>query len=337
MKCFNPIKALRTPDNDIIFSSDESLGISELMIPCGQCIGCRLQKAETWAIRMIHESQFHDENCFITLTYSDEYLPFDGSLDYSHPTKFLKRLRSFLKSNGYEQEISYYYAGEYGDQLGRPHYHMILFGFDFSSPLTYKGTINEKVLQFETDKGHKYYTSTLLTDLWSLGHANLSNVTYDTCMYTSKYVTKKMTGAYQMSHYQKVHSLTGEFVEVLPEQARMSRKYPIGKKWIESFWKDAYPSDFIIYENKKLKVPKYYDKWLEEKFPTLYDQIKIHREENASIIDNARLNREYECMLRKHENYRSSLGEETNINPFDSSIMNYKKDQINDFHINNKE
>ena len=42
----------------------------DLKVPCGQCIGCRLERSRQWAIRCMHEASLHDKNCFITLTFS---------------------------------------------------------------------------------------------------------------------------------------------------------------------------------------------------------------------------------------------------------------------------
>lgn len=44
-------------------------------IPCGQCIGCRLDYAREWADRCFLEMQQHKDNCFITLTYDKEHCP----------------------------------------------------------------------------------------------------------------------------------------------------------------------------------------------------------------------------------------------------------------------
>jgi len=54
----------------------------QISLPCGQCIGCRLERSRQWAMRCIHEAQLHQNNCFITLTYDDEHLPKDLSLDH---------------------------------------------------------------------------------------------------------------------------------------------------------------------------------------------------------------------------------------------------------------
>ena len=65
-------------------------------IACGQCQGCRLERSRQWAVRCLHESKLHADNCFLTLTYSEEHLPRDGSLHIKHVQDFLKRLRKFV-------------------------------------------------------------------------------------------------------------------------------------------------------------------------------------------------------------------------------------------------
>ena len=60
------------------------------LLSCGKCIGCRLEYSRQWAVRMYHESQLHDLNCFLTLTYAEtgfSLVPRDFTL-------FMKRLRA---------------------------------------------------------------------------------------------------------------------------------------------------------------------------------------------------------------------------------------------------
>lgn len=47
------------------------------LVPCGQCIGCRMDYSRQWASRlMLEKKSFPDDQCyFITLTYDDEHLP----------------------------------------------------------------------------------------------------------------------------------------------------------------------------------------------------------------------------------------------------------------------
>lgn len=72
---------------------------------------------------MLHELDYHDDACFITLTYSDEHLPTNNSLVKRDLQLFFKRLRK-----SYPNKIKYFACGEYGEQTERPHYHAILFG-----------------------------------------------------------------------------------------------------------------------------------------------------------------------------------------------------------------
>ena len=51
-----------------------------MYLPCRQCLGCRLERSSEYGIRTEHELRYHDESCFITLTYSPEHLPSTGSL-----------------------------------------------------------------------------------------------------------------------------------------------------------------------------------------------------------------------------------------------------------------
>ena len=127
MSCFKPLEAWRTPQGDITFkplySDRPSAGMFKL--PCGQCIGCRLARSSMWATRCVHEAQLHKQNCFITLTYNDDNLPYPPTS--IRPLQlFMKRLRKRFGAG-----IRFYACGEYGEKFGRPHYHACLW-FRFS-------------------------------------------------------------------------------------------------------------------------------------------------------------------------------------------------------------
>lgn len=94
MPCYHPVNAVRLQTGDVKFVSPNCVDGSGLKLPCGQCIGCRLERSRQWAIRCMDEAQMHKENCFITLTFSPENVAkFGRSLDVSIFQKFMKRVR----------------------------------------------------------------------------------------------------------------------------------------------------------------------------------------------------------------------------------------------------
>ena len=133
MTCYHPMPAVRMVDGSVKFISRNKRGVDgTLELPCGQCIGCRLERSRQWAVRCLHEASLHENNSFITLTYDDASMPLGGSLCYRDFQLFMKQLR---KVTG---KVTFYCGGEYGEQLSRPHYHACIFGFDFPDKVYFK-------------------------------------------------------------------------------------------------------------------------------------------------------------------------------------------------------
>lgn len=210
-----------------------------VQVACGQCVGCRVDRTEDWTTRIMHEVSCHDLNQFVTLTYDDRHLPSNGSLVKEDFQKFMKRLR---KQHG---KLRYFAVGEYGDQLGRPHYHAVLFGIDFA----------DKRPHSKNEHGDQLYTSVALDRIWGKGHAFYGKVTIQSARYVAKYCIKKVNGQLADDHYGSR----------IPEFAVMSLKPGIGQSWFDRFSADVYPSDFIVLNGKKRAPPRFYDSKLPEK------------------------------------------------------------------------
>lgn len=199
----------------------------------------------------MHESQLHEDNCFVTLTYDDDHLPRDWSLDKSHFQKFMKRLRRSLP-----QRISFFHCGEYGDDNGRPHYHACLFGVDFP----------DRVVCGTSGSGCDIFESAELSRLWPYGFATVGNLTFESAAYAARYCLKKVTGDAAEEHYKRVDPVTGEVYSLTPEYCTMSlkcgeQKGGIGAGWYARFGAtDCVARDAIVANGVLQRVPRYYDK-----------------------------------------------------------------------------
>lgn len=259
MGCDFPLKAYRTPEINpatgrhyITFNPLKAMNsTSPMEIPCNNCMGCKLERSRQWAVRMQHESKLYEENCFLTLTYSNEAIPSDYSLDLRHVQLFIKKLRKSLQP----KLIRFYACGEYGPDKGRPHYHLIIFNHQFPDKKFFK-MINQK----------PHYTSQLLTNLWSHGFATTADFSFQAAAYVARYVTKKIKNndEYGANYYYRLSPIDGQYHFVKPEFSVMSRRPGIGHKYVEKYKSDFYPSGFVVVDGIKHSPPHYYVSKLSE-------------------------------------------------------------------------
>lgn len=254
MPCYSPIQGFRAAAGG--FTANPALSFSgiPMTIPCGQCIGCRLEYARGWAVRCMHEAQLHEDKFFVTLTYDDGNLPLNGSLVPDHLTLFFKRLRKNISPH----KIRYYAVGEYGDVTSRPHYHLLLFGYRFADLRVHK----------ETETGC-LYSSDQLDSLWGLGSCLLGDLTFESAAYVARYSVKKLTGLAGQAEYQRRG--------IEPPYAVMSRRPGIGGGWYDSFKSDTFPQDEVISRGHRAKPPRYYLKRLKDSDPDTYNKVTIKR------------------------------------------------------------
>ena len=306
MTCFRPLQAYYGPRRDngknlIVFKPSLALNDnSGLRLSCGSCSGCRLKRACHWALRCSHEASLYENNCFITLTFSDKGfkrrakevekaneillkkgkpllpVPSRWTLDHRDFQLFMKRLRKKFGAN-----IRFFQAGEYGSKRSRPHYHAILFNHDFSDRRYFK----------TTKAGCKLYRSKALEKLWPYGYSSVGSCTFESAGYVARYAMKKMTGKKSAEHYTRVDLKTGQIFQVKPEYVTMSRRPGIGADWIAEFYKDIYPKDYITFHRKcvisgdpkvlKISPPRYYDSKYELIDPQGFKNVRMERENRA--------------------------------------------------------
>lgn len=315
MACYKPLTAWYsktinpTGKRSMVFSSQgaEDPG-KPLELPCGQCVGCRLEKSRQWAMRCWHEASMYENNCFITLTFNEESMnkrTNPWSLDKREFQLFMKRLRKRFGAG-----IRFYSCGEYGDKGKRPHYHACLFNFDF----------DDKEMHSETFNGDKLYTSKALEELWPYGFCLIGDVTFESASYVARYIMKKVNGQKALEHYNTIDPDTGEILTSLsPEYTTMSRRPGIGATWLEQYEGDVYPKDFVTVRGKKMRPAKFYDKMYEAKRPYEFNELKEKRKKQM-----LKMHESEECGIR-----RLRVKEEVQKRKARKLVRNHDKGEVN--------
>lgn len=264
MACYSPLSAYQLDSGEITFSERGAIK-RDLTLPCGQCIGCRLERSRQWAIRCVHESQLYDYNSFVTLTYDDAHLASDYSLHYPDYQLFMRRLRKHFSG------VRFYMCGEYGENFQRPHFHACLFNCFFA----------DRSILSTTSAGSSLYRSPLLERLWPHGFSSIGDVTFESAAYVARYIVKKVTGSQADSHYTFLDPDTGELIRRTPEFTQMSRKPGIGARWFARYRSDVYEHDYVVIRGSKVKPPRYYDNLLKSASDFSSDHVEFLRSQKA--------------------------------------------------------
>lgn len=167
---------------------------SGLVVGCGKCELCLSRRRDEWSVRLGVEVKFNDKMpLFVTLTYNDKNVPSRWHSDQEgvergiansgggRLTLWRKDVSSFLKAlkrkyNLDDETFHYFGCGEYGDSFGRPHYHLLFFGFDFL----------DEVFENDTEKANK-----LIADIWQKGFVHICRAGFDGIHYVTKYCLKE--------------------------------------------------------------------------------------------------------------------------------------------------
>lgn len=280
MPCYLPLDAYHGPGG-IVFKRQQSFGIP-IKVPCGRCIGCRLEKAKEWALRCYHEQLTTEEDgydsMFLTLTYDNEHLPDDHSLDHLHFQKFIRSLRKKTR-----KKIRYFMSGEYGEAternnfIARPHYHAIIFGH---RPADLK-LVNVR-------NNCRNYISESLTQHWPFGGHEIGYVTFKNAGYVARYTLKKQGELDIESEDRKskikIDEATGEelYKNKKHPYIKMSNRPGIGATFYRRYFSDIFPQDeCVLPDGRRTSVPAYYRKLLERENPKLANKLRKLRVEKA--------------------------------------------------------
>lgn len=197
---------------------DWMLSASSLLLPCGACVGCQISRAREWAIRCSLEEQLSPVCSFVTLTYSDRYVP--PTLSRKDVSLFFRYLR---RKAG---RLRFFACGEYGERFGRPHYHALLFG-----PASREAA--------EEAWGRK-------------GFVTMEPVTPARISYTAGYCAKKL--GFHRPRGEEIDYSTGEVYLHQPPFLQMSRRPGIGGEF-RRHWRSWRRS--AIWQGREFPVPRF--------------------------------------------------------------------------------
>lgn len=276
MPCYSPLHAFKGKSEDgqktkIAFKRSDSWKGEPLDLPCGQCVGCRLERSRQWAVRCMHEASLYEDNSFVTLTYDDEHLPkkkemcvrcvrphiIAGSVCVAEFQNFMRRLR---KEYAFKK-IRFLHCGEYGELNARPHYHALLFNVGFKDKRVWTQR-----------EGTRLYVSDRLSKLWPLGFSTIGDVSFESASYVARYSLKKVTGERAEAHYGLRK----------PDYITMSRRPGIGALWYAKFKADVYPRDRTVVRGFPSRPPRFYDNLLGAEDPSTLALLKLNREKNGN-------------------------------------------------------
>lgn len=217
----------------------------QLQLPCGKCVECQSKRAVEWAQRARHEIATHDENCFLTLTYDNDNLP-SYLIVKTEFQKFMKKLRKKTKN-----KLRYMVSHEYGGKTGRPHHHVIVFGWN----------PNNQNFLMKAPSGEPLFTSPDLEKLWPHGYHSIGTANEKTAYYIASYALKS-------AKHDIVHPDTNEIITV-SDSMDASKRPAIGYNFLMKNYQQMIDSE--------QPMPRYYQKVLERELPEKFQEYQdIH-------------------------------------------------------------
>lgn len=178
------------------FSEETCIEAPWSAFPCRKCLPCLRARQKAWVSRLVEELRNHDTNYFVTLTYSDEFVPSDEngemSVSKSDVIKLNRDMRKrfqlgklrnpagdvILGSPEFlelpkDLKYQYYITSEYGpNSTQRPHYHGVWYGLEVEQSLA----------------------EVLFRTLWPYGYVSVFPAKEGAAGYISKYLVSDGVG-----------------------------------------------------------------------------------------------------------------------------------------------
>lgn len=283
MSCYHPVYVYwnMKETEKVLFNQPKmdnwDLIYKRITIPCGKCVGCKLDHSREWLTRLLMEFNTNKQGIFLTLTYNDENIPKNNSLSKKDFQNFIKRLRSEYP----DIKFKYFGCGEYGSNTFRPHYHLILFGYDFNDE--YKKNYD----------GHLFIHKKL-EKIWNRGHVLFNFIDVANLGYTTRYTLKKAFSYKENNYNPEKFGLQKEF-QLCSQKLGMDY-FLLNKEKILA-------NNGVMYFNgQKYNLPRYFLRKLVENGEA--KNIKLYREK---LSYNGQLHDDDEFLLKKEKEQKEKL------------------------------
>lgn len=203
-------------------------------VPCGKCIPCLKRRSSHWSFRVEQEARKSKTSCFITLTYENPPLTFNGlkTLKKKDFQNFFKRLRKLCPAKKGKNRLKYFACGEYGTQTMRPHYHAIVFN------------LPQEIID----------SATQIRDTWKHGHVMVTPSNIKTINYVVGYINKNT-----IADKEDLKQI-GIYDDRIPEFQLMSKG--LGEGYLTpqmiKYYKDRKLFCIVKENGQILSMPRYY-------------------------------------------------------------------------------
>ena len=195
--------------------------------------------------------------------YQEDLLKYSQSKGYfnNYLTKTGKLRNKIIKSVEYDysdfkpRKIRYMHCGEYGECKERPHHHAIIFGVNF-------GFDYSKVRwSWKQQKNIVVHFNNLLSKLWQFGDITTDKVTYQSCNYVARYITKKVIN--KNKDYVEKDIAGSIYSGRLPEFCTQSNRKGLGYDYYMQNYKKINSDLSLSFTNykgevKKCPLPRYF-------------------------------------------------------------------------------
>lgn len=210
-----------------------------ILAPCGRCLSCCIAKQSALEFLCKKELQTVYKRglgaSFVTLTYDDNHVPYVAT-DSPYQTLvkrdfdlFNKRVRRYIERDNMPT-IKFVAAGEYGDSLGRPHYHVVYFG----------------LTDFLADR--------YVSKSWQYGLYQVGALSAGGLRYVLKYMTKSRPD----------RDIERFYASVGVEKPFIKHSHLLGFDWIQNHAKDIADDGYVFTQRgKKRLYPGYVRKIVE--------------------------------------------------------------------------